>query len=70
MSINFALFFQHLSKVQLSDGGLGNGSSTLFALEICTVREPVGMLPRGEGGSYLVTNPELAQSLFIYNWYL
>lgn len=45
MSINFALFFQHLSKVQLSDGGLGNGSSTLFALEICTVREPVGMLP-------------------------
>lgn len=45
MSINFALFLQHLSKVQLSDGGLGNGSSTLFALGICTIREPVGMLP-------------------------
>lgn len=69
MSINFALFLQHLSKVQLSDGGFGNGSSTLFALGISTVREPVGMLPEEKGGSYLVTNPELAQSC-IYNWYL
>lgn len=41
----------------------------LFALGICTVREPVGDATRGEDGSYLVTNPGLAQSLFITGIY-
>lgn len=31
--------------------------------------EPVGDAVRGEGGSYLVTNPGLAQSLFITGIY-
>lgn len=50
-------------------GGLEMQFFLLYLLLVSVVREPVGDATRGEDGSYFVTNPGLAQSLFITGIY-